>query len=53
MSAQATVRISTLQKLMTMPPTPVMKITLATNRFLFLFKSTYWNILKPDTAIKP
>ena len=33
--AQATVRISTLPKLTTIPPTPVIKITLATKGFCF------------------
>ncbi len=52
-NAHATVRISTAPKLTTIPPTPVMKITDATKRFLFLLRSTVWNILNPDTAMNP
>ena len=52
-NAQATVLISTAPKLTTIPPTPVIKITLATKRLRFLFRSTFWNILKPETAINP
>ena len=51
--AQATVRSSTAPKETVIPPTPVMKIMEATNRFLFWLRSTFWIILKPDTAMKP
>ena len=46
-------RISTAPNFITIPPTPVIRITDATKRFLFLFKSTVWNILRPETAINP
>ena len=52
-NAQATVLISTAPKLTTIPPTPVIKITLATKRLRFLLRSTFWNILKPETAMNP
>ena len=49
--AQATVVIVTFPKEIENPPTPVMRITEATKRFLFLFKSTLWNIFNPAVLV--
>ena len=51
--AQATSVIVTLPNETTIPPTPQIKITDTTNKFLLSPKSTSLIILRPDTAMKP
>ena len=51
--AQAIEEMVTGPNVSCIPPIPVTKIAATTNKFFESSRSTFLNILKPDTAIKP
>ena len=52
-SAQAIVVIYTFPIAIDIPPIPVIRITDVVKRFALSSRSTFWIILRPETAIKP
>ena len=52
-SEQATVVSVTLPNVMLRPPIPGIRIEETVKRFLLSLRSTFWIILRPETAMKP
>ena len=52
-SAHAIVVMVILPKVRLSPPIPGIRMDATTKRFLLSLRSTFWIILRPDTAIKP